>query len=261
MLTCIACTKRTGGSLGQDPEEEEEEEATPRKEARGIAAEETASKGDSKGESAERSGGGRKEDEEEREWVAQVEPGVLITFVALPHGGNDLKRIRFSREMFNRWHAQRWWAENYDKIMELYNVQRFSRHAVPLITPPRPHSQNEESANETKARAEGEVKSNMAAPEGGTKPAAVAPETQTSGDGNSQRSSSGDETSASISIAGDLDREWVEEDNPGVFITIRALPGSRRELRRVRFSREKFSETHARLWWEQNRARVHQQYL
>lgn len=30
-----------------------------------------------------------------KEWVAQVEPGVLITFVALPQGGNDLKRIRF----------------------------------------------------------------------------------------------------------------------------------------------------------------------
>ena len=30
-----------------------------------------------------------------REWVAQVEPGVLITFVSLAQGGNDLKRIRF----------------------------------------------------------------------------------------------------------------------------------------------------------------------
>jgi hypothetical protein len=39
-------------------------------------------------------GGGGKEDNA-KEWVAQVEPGVLITFVSLPHGGNDLKRIRF----------------------------------------------------------------------------------------------------------------------------------------------------------------------
>lgn len=30
-----------------------------------------------------------------REWVAQVEPGVLITFFSLAQGGNDLKRIRF----------------------------------------------------------------------------------------------------------------------------------------------------------------------
>ena len=36
------------------------------------------------------------EDEgEAKEWVAQVEPGVHITFVSLPNGGNDLKRIRF----------------------------------------------------------------------------------------------------------------------------------------------------------------------
>uniref|UniRef100_A0A2P2KTY0 40S ribosomal protein S27 n=1 Tax=Rhizophora mucronata TaxID=61149 RepID=A0A2P2KTY0_RHIMU len=35
------------------------------------------------------------EEKEPKEWVAQVEPGVLITFVSLPRGGNDLKRIRF----------------------------------------------------------------------------------------------------------------------------------------------------------------------
>lgn len=35
------------------------------------------------------------EDDEPREWVAQVEPGVLISLVSLPEGGNDLKRIRF----------------------------------------------------------------------------------------------------------------------------------------------------------------------
>lgn len=30
-----------------------------------------------------------------REWTAQVEPGVQITFGSIPGGGNDLKRIRF----------------------------------------------------------------------------------------------------------------------------------------------------------------------
>lgn len=36
------------------------------------------------------------EDEDQpKEWMAQVEPGVHITFVSLPNGGNDLKRIRF----------------------------------------------------------------------------------------------------------------------------------------------------------------------
>ena len=35
------------------------------------------------------------DDDENKEWMAQVEPGVHITFVSLPNGGNDLKRIRF----------------------------------------------------------------------------------------------------------------------------------------------------------------------
>lgn len=39
----------------------------------------------------------------------------------------------------------------------------------------------------------------------------------------------------SISNASDMEAEWVEQDEPGVYITIRALPGGTRELRRVRF--------------------------
>lgn len=39
----------------------------------------------------------------------------------------------------------------------------------------------------------------------------------------------------SISNASDLESEWVEQDEPGVYITIRALPDGKRELRRVRF--------------------------
>ncbi|KAH7433789.1 hypothetical protein KP509_07G086500 [Ceratopteris richardii] len=56
------------------------------------------------------------------EWVAQVEPGVMITFVALPDGTNYLKRIRFSRELFSKWQAQLWWAENNEMVRELYSV-------------------------------------------------------------------------------------------------------------------------------------------
>ena len=29
--------------------------------------------------------------------------------------------------MFNKWEAQRWWGENYDRVVELYNVQTFGR--------------------------------------------------------------------------------------------------------------------------------------
>lgn len=39
----------------------------------------------------------------------------------------------------------------------------------------------------------------------------------------------------SVSNASDLETEWVEQDEPGVYITIRIHPDGTRELRRVRF--------------------------
>ncbi|KAG8050058.1 hypothetical protein GUJ93_ZPchr0009g559 [Zizania palustris] len=258
------------------------------------------------------SGGGGGKEDDAKEWVAQVEAGVLITFVSLPQGGNDLKRIRFSREMFNKWQAQRWWAENYDNVMELYNVQRFNHQAVPL--PATPKSEDESSKEESPVTPplgkERLPRSFLRPMSGGSAVGysssdsldhhsnhycngghhhhhhghqcydsvglASTPKlsgisgakTETSSMDASMRTSSSPEEadrsgelSVSISNASDQEREWVEEDEPGVYITIRALPGSVRELRRVRFSRERFSEMHARLWWEENRARIHEQYL
>ncbi|KAK6129916.1 hypothetical protein DH2020_036310 [Rehmannia glutinosa] len=132
------------------------------------------------------------DEDEAKEWIAQVEPGVQITFVSLPRGGNDLKRIRFSREMFDKWQAQRWWGENFDRIMELYNVQKFNQQA--MNTPGR-----SEDGHQGRRR--------------------VVPE----------------EASVSISNASDIESEWIEEDEPGVYITIRQLMDGTRELRRVRF--------------------------
>lgn len=58
------------------------------------------------------------------EWVAQVEPGIMIIFVALQDGSNHLRRIRFSREFFSKWQAQQWWAENSEMVRELYSVSK-----------------------------------------------------------------------------------------------------------------------------------------
>ncbi|KAI3742124.1 hypothetical protein L1987_59804 [Smallanthus sonchifolius] len=240
------------------------------------------------------------EENEPKEWVAQVEPGVLITFVSLPRGGNDLKRIRFSRDMFNKWQAQKWWQENYDKVMELYNVQRLNRQAFPLPTPPRSEYEssmkfecygdspitpplNKERLPRTLYRPMGKgysssdsldhqsstvVRSNRdssgltATPKLSSISGA---KTETSSMDASIRTSSSREADRSgelsISNVSDIENEWVEQDEPGVYITIKALPGGSRELKRVRFSREKFGEVHARLWWEENRARIHKQYL
>ncbi|KAF0934136.1 hypothetical protein E2562_022822 [Oryza meyeriana var. granulata] len=53
--------------------------------------------------------------------------------------------------------------------------------------------------------------------------------------------------------------EWVIQDEPGVYITVRELADGTRELRRVRFSRERFAELNAKLWWEENKERIQAQ--
>ncbi|KAI9177312.1 hypothetical protein LWI28_013582 [Acer negundo] len=208
------------------------------------------------------------EDEDEpKEWMAQVEPGVHITFVSLPNGGNDLKRIRFSREMFNKWQAQRWWGENYDRIMELYNVQRFNRQA--LQTPPRSEDERDSSyARESPMMNKEWTPRNHYKPSGDHNNAGGSSgggyggtRVETSFDAARTTTSSRDEPSVSVSNASEVETEWVEQDEPGVYITIRQLADGTRELRRVRFSREKFGEVHAKLWWEENRERIQAQYL
>ncbi|KAJ4908061.1 Protein Brevis radix-like 4 [Raphanus sativus] len=239
-------------------------------------------KGISSGEATPKSASGRN----------RVEPGVLITFVSLPGGGNDLKRIRFSRDMFNKLQAQRWWADNYDKVKELYNVQKLSRNAFPLPTPP--------ISEDEKAKAEYHHPEDTPAtpplnkerlPRTVHRPAGLAAysssdsldhrsthdsglqnstpklssisgaKTETSSMDSSSRDADRSEE-MSVSNASDVDQnEWVEQDEPGVYITIKVLPNGKRELRRVRFSREIFGEMQARVWWEENRARIHEQYL
>lgn len=56
------------------------------------------------------------------------------------------------------------------------------------------------------------------------------------------------------------DTEWVEQDEQGVYITLTSLPGGAKDLKRVRFSRKRFSEKQAEQWWAENRARVYKQY-
>lgn len=54
--------------------------------------------------------------------------------------------------------------------------------------------------------------------------------------------------------------ERVEQDEPGVYITLTSLPGGVIDLKRVRFSRKRFSEKQAEQWWAENRARVYERY-
>ena len=68
-------------------------------------------------------------------WMFMLLNEVLFSYSVFLHA--KLIVCCFSRELFNKWQAQRWWAENYDKVMELYNVQKFNQQGVPSGTPSR----------------------------------------------------------------------------------------------------------------------------
>nr|XP_010316559.1 PH, RCC1 and FYVE domains-containing protein 1 isoform X1 [Solanum lycopersicum] len=54
--------------------------------------------------------------------------------------------------------------------------------------------------------------------------------------------------------------EWVEQYQLGVFITLTILPSGNKGLKRVRFSRKKFTEKEAKKWWEENQLSVYKKY-
>ncbi|KAK7302042.1 hypothetical protein RJT34_12921 [Clitoria ternatea] len=54
--------------------------------------------------------------------------------------------------------------------------------------------------------------------------------------------------------------EWVEQYEPGVYITFTTLPCGKKGLKRVRFSRKRFSEKEAEKWWEENQGTVYHKY-
>lgn len=231
------------------------------------------------------------------EWFSQVELGVFITFVTLSNGCNALKRIRFSRDIFSKREAESWWAENGNRVRAVYNVPAFERsstndhqatssseeeqvsgvsgYATPAYSPQgsrgpsirdspacygsgisrgaslRDTSSREASIREASIResiresmrdAVSEVSDSV------TNDRATETETNQSEEG-SDRNFEGEETT------------WVEEDVPGVYLTLKNLTGGGRELKRVRFSREKFTEKQAKIWWDENRGRIHKQYL
>ncbi|CAN6286138.1 unnamed protein product [Urochloa humidicola] len=219
---------------------------------------------------------------EAREWTAQVEPGVQITFVSLPGGGgggNDLKRIRFSREMFDKWQAQKWWGDNNERIMELYNVRRFSRQVLP--TPDDAGGDRESFYSQSSSQVAMGVGSPSPAPlsppaaarqhsfrplspppPSSSNPSERAWQQQQQQRQNAAAASESSRDDVSISNASEMEvTEWIIQDEPGVYITVRELADGTRELRRVRFSRERFAELNAKLWWEENKERIQAQYL
>ncbi|WCJ43393.1 Regulator of chromosome condensation (RCC1) family with FYVE zinc finger domain [Euphorbia peplus] len=57
-----------------------------------------------------------------------------------------------------------------------------------------------------------------------------------------------------------VEAEWIEQYEPGVYITLMALRDGTRDLKRVRFSRRRFGEHQAETWWSENREKVYEKY-
>ncbi|KAM0939747.1 putative chromatin regulator PHD family [Dioscorea sansibarensis] len=64
----------------------------------------------------------------------------------------------------------------------------------------------------------------------------------------------------SASPGNQVEAEWIEQYEPGVYITLVALRDGTRDLKRVRFSRRRFGEHQAETWWSENRERVYEKY-
>ncbi|KAJ4730608.1 Protein BREVIS RADIX [Rhynchospora pubera] len=172
----------------------------------------------------------RQDDDEEEvnEWNSEPEPGVFITLVQLPHGGNLLKKISFSKELFDALQAEIWWRTNFEKIVGLYSISEISSAQTPS-----PSDQENQYGAEESA--------------------------ESSGQGNScyQWSGSRDDESEEISEK-EIDREetaaeWEVEDEPGVYFTLRSLPDGSREG-------EKFGQVKSIIWWEENKERLEKLY-
>ncbi|KAJ3689906.1 hypothetical protein LUZ61_019070 [Rhynchospora tenuis] len=175
------------------------------------------------------------DEEEENEWNSEPEPGVFITLVQLPQGGNLLKKISFSKELFDAWQAEIWWRENFEKIVGLYSISEISSAQTPS-----PSDQENQYGTEESA--------------------------EILGQGNScdQWSGSRDDGSVEISeIESDREEtaaEWEVEDEPGVYITLRSLPDGSRELVCVKLMGEKFGQVKSIVWWEENKERLENLY-
>ncbi|KAH9316927.1 hypothetical protein KI387_018696 [Taxus chinensis] len=199
------------------------------------------------------------EDQEGKEWVSHVEPGVIITLISLKEGQNQLKRIRFSRELFNKTEAQLWWTENSEKVFELYNVRPNEKRECGDL----PGSHDEERG--ANVEESGSDDSPSAPPSQNILPCSSTTSYCRDADRSDDLQSSNDKCSmnsaANSSEQEQEEEEWVEEDEPGVYITIHTSKTGANEVKRVRFSREKFSEMQARFWWEANRHRIQEQYV
>lgn len=67
-------------------------------------------------------------------------------------------------------------------------------------------------------------------------------------------------TRGSGSPSNQVEAEWIEQYEPGVYLTLVSLHDGTKELKRVRFSRRRFGEHQAESWWSENHEKVYDKY-
>ncbi|AAC00618.1 Unknown protein, contains regulator of chromosome condensation motifs [Arabidopsis thaliana] len=75
-----------------------------------------------------------------------------------------------------------------------------------------------------------------------------------------QNNSDNGSSQTGVNNTNQVEAEWIEQYEPGVYITLVALHDGTRDLRRVRFSRRRFGEHQAETWWSENREKVYEKY-
>ncbi|KAL0754684.1 hypothetical protein Bca101_092352 [Brassica carinata] len=153
--------------------------------------------------------------------------------------------------MFDKWEAQKWWGENFEKVMELYNVQQLNQQSVPVPTaPPRSKDENSpatpplnkecpggkclltanQARTQTQSRYHRDSSGLATTPKlssiSGTRTetSSVDMSARSSGSSREEEEEDGDYSmEVSVSNASDMETEWVEQDEDGAYITIRAF--------------------------------------
>ncbi|XP_073013101.1 PH, RCC1 and FYVE domains-containing protein 1-like [Typha latifolia] len=75
-----------------------------------------------------------------------------------------------------------------------------------------------------------------------------------------QNGENGAKSRSTMPCGNQIEAEWIEQYEPGVYITLTAHRDGTRDLKRVRFSRRRFGEHQAEAWWSENREKVYERY-
>ncbi|PWA60109.1 Brevis radix-like domain-containing protein [Artemisia annua] len=182
----------------------------------------------------------------------------------LPPGSYDFESIRYASDLDQNGHDAD--VNGDDKSISngsLSPTETFKRTSK-IEEPMRYNSRSPESriSNGKDEYPNGDVRTNSYNPEAVEKKGSVSPRDEEKGDfkPRSPVSSVATTTTTTATTTNHVEAEWIEQYEPGVYITLVALRDGTRDLKRVRFSRRRFGEHQAETWWSENREQVYERY-